>query len=45
MSAFAERNALLRTYSGAGWKERVKKMSDSQVVAIYLRLKSQGKLK
>lgn len=26
------------------WKEKVNKMSDNQVLAIYLRLKSQGKL-
>jgi hypothetical protein len=26
------------------WKEKVDKMSDKQVLAIYLRLKSQGKL-
>ena len=26
------------------WKEKVNKMSDNQILAIYLRLKSQGKL-
>jgi hypothetical protein len=26
------------------WKEKVNKMPDNQVLAIYLRLKSQGKL-
>ena len=26
------------------WREKVKKMSDAQVTAIYLRLKGQGKI-
>lgn len=38
----AERNALANAYPGRAWKDKVKKMSDSQVTAIYLRLKQQG---
>lgn len=36
-----ERQALLEAYSGQKWFDKVKKMSDAQVVAVYLRLKSQ----
>lgn len=41
MSAQAERLAVAGKYG----KEFVKKMTDAQVVAIYLRLKSKGILK
>jgi hypothetical protein len=36
--------ALLTVYSGDAWKQKVKKMSEKQITAIYLRLKGQGKL-
>lgn len=39
-----QRQALLGAYSGPKWQQKVKKMSDSQVTAIYLRLKQQNKL-
>lgn len=40
-----ERAALKAVYPGRKWARKVDGMSDSQVQAIYLRLKSQGKLK
>jgi hypothetical protein len=39
-----KRQALLAAYSGQTWLDKVKKMSDEQVVAIYLRLKKQNKI-
>lgn len=39
-----KREALLAAYPGDSWKYKVKKMSDSQVTAVYLRLKGQGKI-
>lgn len=40
-----ERTALTSVYPGRAWSEKVRKMSDSQVTAIYLRFKEQGKIK
>lgn len=40
----AKREQLKKLYPGQGWKDKVNKMSDAQVQAIYLRLKSQGKI-
>lgn len=39
-----ERIAVTAAYSGPKWAERVRKMSDDQVIAVYLRLKKQGKV-
>ena len=39
-----ERLAVSNAYSSKAWVEKVKKMSDRQVAAIYLRLKSSGKI-
>ena len=39
-----KREALKRAYSGVRWRERVDKMKDDEVVAIFLRLKQQNKL-
>lgn len=39
-----EREALKSVYPGKGWAEKVSKWSDEQVIAVYKRLKSQGKL-
>ena len=38
------RQALLKAYPGKVWADKVNKMTDSQVVAIYMRLKAQGKI-
>lgn len=41
-----KRQALLDAYAGSiSWKTKVKKMSDDQVLAIYLRLQTQGRIK
>ena len=39
-----EREELKKLYSSDSWNDKVDKMSDSQVTAIYLRFKSEGKL-
>ena len=39
-----EREALKSVYRGKGWAQKVERMSDEQVVAIYKRLQSQGKI-
>lgn len=44
MSNNLEREELKKAYSGEKWTAKVDKMSDSQVTAIYIRLKAQGKL-
>jgi hypothetical protein len=38
------RHALLQAYPGKGWAKKVNKMTDSQVTAVYLRLRAQGKI-
>lgn len=40
----ADRDQLKRAYPSPRWASKVDKMSDSQVVAVMLRLKQQGKL-
>lgn len=40
-----ERAAVSAAYSGDKWAQRVKKMPDDQISAIYLRLKAQGKIR
>ena len=37
------RNLIQSAYSGAGWKHRVERMSDGQVVAVYNRMAAKGK--
>lgn len=44
MTTNPKREALKAAYSGPQWQARVAKMSDSQVIAIYLKLKEQGKV-
>jgi len=44
MGAEMERQAILRVYTSPAWNAKVAKMSDAQVVAIYLRMKAQNKL-
>lgn len=39
-----ERHALKMMY-GPKWQAKVDKMSDSQVIAIYLKFKKEGKIK
>lgn len=42
--AMNERELLKKAYPSKKWAAKVDKMSDSQVAAVYLRLKSQGKV-
>lgn len=44
MNPAKQREALRNVYPGAEWQKKVTDMSDEQVVAIYLRLKGQGKV-
>lgn len=37
-----ERAFLMDAYPNAKWRTRVRRMSDSQVIAVYMRLKQQG---
>jgi hypothetical protein len=39
-----KREALKGAYSGEKWIVKVDKMSDEQIIAVYNRLKSQGKV-
>jgi hypothetical protein len=39
-----KREALYKAYPGAAWREKVKAMSEDQVVAVYLRLRNQNKI-
>lgn len=39
------RSIVTSVYKGEGWKKKVQKMSDSQVTAIYMSLKKQGKVR
>jgi hypothetical protein len=40
-----ERTQVGQAYPGDAWAEKVKKMSDTQVIAVHKRLKEQGKIK
>lgn len=44
MNVMQQREALKGAYSGYKWIQKVKEMSDSQVTAVFLRLKSQNKI-
>lgn len=39
-----QREAVKNLYPGAGWQNKVKVMTDKQIIAIYLRLKAEGKV-
>jgi hypothetical protein len=44
MGATNEREAVKKIGRSPEWSSKVDKMSDSQAIAIYIRLKAQGKL-
>ena len=44
MNTEQKRVALLSAYPGPKWVEKVKKMSEQQVIATYLRLQRAGKI-
>lgn len=39
-----KREALIGAYPSKKWKDKVIAMSETQVIAVYLRLKAQGKI-
>lgn len=39
-----EREAVKAAYPSQKWTDKVKKMSDAQIIAVYLRLKAQGRI-
>lgn len=39
-----KRTTIRAVYKTASWQEKVDKMSDQQVVAIYMKFKSEGKV-
>lgn len=39
-----KRQALLAAYPGPSWADKVKRMPEDQVIAVYLRLKAQNKI-
>jgi hypothetical protein len=45
VASASKREQLKTAYSGKKWAEKVNKMTDAQVTAVYLRLKAQGKIK
>lgn len=44
MNADEKRNVVKGAYKGDKWKQKVDNMTEEQVVAIYIRLKAQGKV-
>lgn len=42
--AVDKREMLKKAYPSKAWAKKVEKMSESQVTAVYLRLKSQNKI-
>lgn len=44
MSGISKREQVKKAYPGDGWAARVNKMTENQVVAIFLRLKREGKV-
>lgn len=45
MNINQQREAVKAVYSGPTWAHRVAKMSESQIQAIYIKFKNEGKLK
>ena len=45
MEVHTMRYWLRQVYPGQAWNDRVKNMSDNQVIAIYSRMLAQGKIK
>jgi hypothetical protein len=41
---FRKRELVKQAYPTQTWKDKVKKMPDNQIVAVYLRLRRQGKI-
>ena len=44
MSGYFEREQLKKAYPSKTWEDKVNKMSTQQAIAVYIRLRSNGKL-
>lgn len=44
MNVYTMRSALAETYTGESWKDRVKQMTDDQVIATYKKMERSGQL-
>lgn len=44
MAGHKEREQLKKVYPSSKWAQKVDKMSESQLVAVYMRLKQQNKI-
>jgi hypothetical protein len=44
MTTELKRRELLKAYKTKSWRRKVLSMSESQVIAVYLRLKNNGKI-
>lgn len=40
-----EREAITKLYNSKNWADKVKKMPDNQVIAIYMKYRKDGKIK
>lgn len=45
MNDIQQKRIAIRDLYGPAWKARVDKMSDQQVIALYLKFKKEGKIK
>lgn len=45
MSGYQMRMVVMNAYSGEKWRQKVAKMTDEQVVAVYYSLLKQGKIR
>lgn len=44
MSCIRERELVKKAYTGERWANKVNRMSDQQIIAIFFRLRRQGKI-
>ncbi len=44
LSVIDMKNAILKAYRGDKWVWKVSRMSDAQIIAVYLSLKKRGKV-
>ena len=44
MNVYQMRDLVEQAYPGQEWKKKVEKMTDEQIVALYLKLLRQGKI-
>lgn len=44
MDIESKRREIMKAYTSQSWQQKVRSMSESQVIAVYLRLKKTGKI-